>query len=77
MIELVVVDNLGRFLSFWKNFLNYAHNVNPHVIYNLADRVDEELRKYNGVRVQPYTKNWTKIEFEREEDATLFLLRFA
>ena len=76
MIELVVTDNLGRFLSFWNNFLIYANNVNPHVIYNLADRVDEELRKYNGVRVEPYTK-WTRIEFEREEDVTLFLLRFA
>ena len=77
MIELTVLDSRGSFLPFWNNFLNYAHSVNPHVIYNLADRVDEELRKYNGVRVQPYIKNWTRIEFEREEDVTLFLLRFA
>ncbi len=77
MIELTVLDDLGRFLPFWNNFLKNAHNTNPRQIYNLAELIDDELRKYNGARVRPYTNNLSKIEFEREEDITLFLLRFA
>lgn len=77
MIELYLTDDLGRFLPFWNNFLRDAHTTNPRQIYNLAERIDNELRKYNGARVRPYTNNLNKIEFEREEDVTIFLLRFA
>lgn len=77
MIELTVLDDLGRFLPFWNNFLRNAHNTNPRQIYDLAERIDNELRKYNGVRVRPWTNNLSKIEFKTEEDRTIFILRFA
>ena len=64
-------DGRGRVYQFWKNFMAYIHTQTktPDGVWNMAYAI---LAEYNATIVG---KDY--IEFETEEDKTLFLLRWA
>ena len=79
MIELsTTIEYQTGHKSYWDNFLTHVHHTRiPGKIYNYAKLIDNELHKYNGVLVCKSSYELKVIKFERDEDATLFLLRFA
>lgn len=84
MIELSTIEYQIGHKSYWDNFLAHVHHIAhvhhtriPGKIYNYAKLIDNELHKYNGVLVCKSSYELKVIKFERDEDATLFLLKFA
>lgn len=78
-------DGRGRAWPFWKHVLDHFY----HEIENLPDHnryppdswgelaIFEELKKYKAHLKKNKETHIIYLEFEDEEDATLFLLRWA
>jgi len=64
-------DGRGRVYQFWKNFMNYIHTYikTPDGVWTMAHAI---LAEYNA-----YIVDRDYIEFENEEDMTIFILRWA
>ena len=63
-------DGRGRATQLWKNFMDYIHTYNktPDGVWNMAYAL---LAEYNAHIVEA-----DYIEFESEEDRTLFIMRW-
>ena len=63
-------DGRGRASQLWKNFMGYIHTYTktPDGVWNMAYAI---LAEYNAHIVEA-----DYIEFENEEDRTLFILRW-
>ena len=70
--KLVVIDNVDNF-SIWRNFIRHLQLTTGNMYIN-NDELDCALAAVNATNPgvdKPY------IEFENEEDATIFKLRYS
>jgi hypothetical protein len=65
------MDGRGRPYPFWRNLIEHIHTTDklPDGVWN---RINEEIAKYNG-----RFEEGNHIVFEKDSDATLFLLRWS
>ncbi len=70
MHKLTISYKTGEYTKEWHNFCSYVSNIpNRKQFFNITIRL--ELEKYNCK-----IDNSTSLEFDTEEDAIAFMLRF-
>jgi hypothetical protein len=63
---------------WWCNFLEYAHK-GSRSYYSVgeSERIDKALAEFGGFQHDDIHSPCIKIQFERDEDAAFFLLRWS